>query len=309
VANFHEARGPDVRKAPAQKLHDVKLGGAEACTAPWPGGDGDGTVREAHAATVGDGPVADRGGKGGDGGVAGGLGLRVHMPGDGPALGGNVLPQPGMAHLCLAERTGDGGAGFDRDQAVGTGGAPGCAVLGAAPARDDVVEVRVVLAVLAPGMAAPGAPRQLGADKALGGGQPLAGCGRGVAHGRGGQALGRADAGLEGRRHGEGPQEVRPGPLWVEVVGEPLLGFVLLPLGTVAVATGRVDAVLSPAGWALIQTMALVSAGAVWAGADDLAVDEGQLGGARQVRGGEGRADLTQGRHGRSPCMRPLRRS
>jgi hypothetical protein len=38
-------------------------------------------------------------------------------------------------------------------------------------------------------------------------------------------------------------------------------------------------------------------------------VDEGQMGVALQVLGCEGREDLTQGRHGRSPCMRPLRRS
>ena len=56
----------------------------------------------------------------------------------------------------------------------------------------------------------------------------------------------RADEGSEGLRDGEGEEEVRPGKLFVQVVLEPLLGFMLLTLGTVAVATGMLDAVVSP---------------------------------------------------------------
>ena len=46
------------------------------------------------------------------------------------------------------------------------------------------------------------------------------------------EALMRADEGSECLRNGEGEQEVRPGQLFLQVVGEPLLGFMLLTLGT-----------------------------------------------------------------------------
>src|SRR5256885_16357824 len=62
-------------------------------------------------------------------------------------------------------------------------------------------------------------------------GEPFEGERRGVDHGVVRGALMRADAGSECLRHGEGEEEVRPGQLLVEVVFEPLLGFVLLALG------------------------------------------------------------------------------
>ena len=93
----------------------------------------------------------------------------------------------------------------------------------------------------------------------------------------------RADEGSERLRDGEGEEEVRPGQLFVQVVLEPLLGFMLLTLGTVAVATGMMDAVVPPTVLALREAVAVVSALAVLDGADDLAVGEGQMGVALQV--------------------------
>jgi len=57
----------------------------------------------------------------------------------------------------------------------------------------------------------------------------------------------------------------------------------LLTLGTVAVATGMVDAVLSPTAGALIEAMAVRAALALLDGADDLAVRDGEVGRALQV--------------------------
>ena len=44
VADFHEAIGQDMLEEPAEKLHDVEVGGAEAGTAHFPVGEGDGAV-------------------------------------------------------------------------------------------------------------------------------------------------------------------------------------------------------------------------------------------------------------------------
>ena len=55
---------------PAEKLDGVEVGGAGARPAHFPVGEGDRTVREADDALVGEGDPENRGGKGGEGGVA-----------------------------------------------------------------------------------------------------------------------------------------------------------------------------------------------------------------------------------------------
>ena len=102
---------------------------------------------------------------------------------------------------------------------------------------------------------------------------------------------------------------MRPGQLFVQVVLEPLQGFMLLTLGTVAVAAGMMDTVLLATTLALREAVAVVAALALLDGAADLAGRGGEGGIALQGRWGEGSEDVTQGRHGRSPCMRALRRS
>jgi hypothetical protein len=56
------------------------------------------------------------------------------------------------------------------------------------------------------------------------------------------------------------------------MVMKPLLGFMLLALGTVPVATGVLDAVLFLPVWALREAMARVAAAAVLEGADNRTV-------------------------------------
>ena len=188
-------------------------------------------------------------------------------------------------------------------------GQPCRAVLGEATAGDDGVDVGVVLELPAPGVQDTGAPREVGPDETLVFGEPFEGRGRGVEHGVVREALMGADKGSERLRDGEGEEEVRPGQLFAQVVVEPLLGCMLLTLGAMAIATGMIDAVVSPTAWALREAVAVLAALALLDGADDLAVRGGKVGIALQVRWGKGGEDITQGSHGRSPCMRALRRS
>jgi hypothetical protein len=154
-----------------------------------------------------------------------------------------------------------------------------------------------------------GEPWAVRPDETLVGGQPLEGSGRRLKHRVVREALMRADKGTQGRRDGEGEEEMRPGQLFVQVVLEPLLGFMLLALGTVAVATGMLDAMLPPTSLALREAMAIVSALTLLDGTDDLAVCGRESRIALQVLGRKSIADITQGGHGRSPCMRALRRA
>ncbi len=309
MPDFHEALGQDMLEEPAEKFHDIEVGGAGACTAHFPVGEGDRAGREADETVVGDGDFEDIGGEVGESRVAVMVGLTVDVPGDGPDLGGDVLQQSGLAHGFFEEGTIDGGEGFDGNKEVGSGGAPGRTVRGEATARDDVMDMRVILQLPAPGVEDAGETRKVGPDEALVLGQPLEGRCRRLKQGVVREALMRADEGSERLRDRKGEEEVRPRELLVQVVLEPLLGLMLLALGTVAVATGMIDAVLLATTLALIEAMAIMPALALLDGADDLAVCEGQLGVALQVFWSKGGKDIAQGGHGRSPCMRVLRRS
>jgi hypothetical protein len=130
----------------------------------------------------------------------------------------------------------------------------------------------------APRMADTGAPRQVGPEATRVGGQPLAGGGRRLQQGVVREALMRADQGTERRGDGEGAQAIGPRERRVHVVLEPLLGCLLLTLGTVAVPTGMLDAVVCPAALARRKAVTVRAALALVDGTDDLAVREGTLG-------------------------------
>ena len=68
---------------------------------------------------------------------------------------------------------------------------------------------------------------------------------------------------------------MRPGQLLVAVVLEPLLGFMLLTLGAVAVATGMVDTGLFAPALALLKAVSIVSALTVLNGTEGLSVRQG----------------------------------
>ena len=171
------------------------------------------------------------------------------------------------------------------------------------------MDVGVVLELSAPGMQDTGETRQVRPNEALVLSQPLEGRCRGLKQGVVREALMRADKWTQGLRDGEGDEEVWPGELFLQVVLEPLLGFMLLTLGTVTVATGMIDAVLSATAVALREAVSIVSTAAMAEGADDLAMRGGEVGVTLKVLWGKGGEDIAEGGHGRSPCMRALMRS
>jgi hypothetical protein len=122
VADFLKAIGQDMLKESAEKLHDIEVGGAEACTPHFPVGEGDRTVRERDNAAVGESHLEDRGSEIGKGRGAVVIGLTVDVPRDGPDLGIDGRQQAGLSHRFLEESAGDGGKRFDRDKEIGAGG-------------------------------------------------------------------------------------------------------------------------------------------------------------------------------------------
>ena len=83
----------------------------------------------------------------------------------------------------------------------------------------------------------------------------------------------------------------------------------LLALWTVPVATGMIDAVFFPTVLALIEAVSVMSALALLDGTDGLSVRGGEGGITLKVLWRKGSEDITDGGHGRSPCMRELMRS
>jgi hypothetical protein len=83
----------------------------------------------------------------------------------------------------------------------------------------------------------------------------------------------------------------------------------MLALGTVPVATGMLDAVVSPTALALREAVSVIAAVALVDGPDGLAVRGGEVGITLQGLGRTGGEDIAEGGQGRSPCMRALRRS
>jgi hypothetical protein len=309
VADLHNAMRQDRLEEPAEQLPDGALGGAEACPAHGPGGKGDGAVREAHETGVRDGDLEDLRGEGGESGVAVVLRLSVAVPGDGPALGIDGLQQAGLEPGVFAERTGEGGERWHRNQAVGAGGAPGRAVLGEATAGHHGREGRVGREWPPPGRQATREPQELGPAEALSFGELVEGHGRGLKPGLVREPLMRADQGTQGLRDRAGQEKGRPRALVGHGVLEPRLGVLLRPLGAVAVATGMRDAVLPRAVVPRREAVTVRAAVARLDGAEDLTVCGGERRRARQGGWGKSRADLTQGEQGKSPGMRALRRS
>ena len=132
--------------------------------------------------------------------------------------------------------------------------------------------VRVVLELSAPGMQDPSKPRELCPDKTGVFGEPLESLRRGGEQGVVREALRRAETGTQGLRDRAGEETMRPRALFIQGVLAPLGSFLLLALGTVAVATGMMDAVVPPTAWALREALAVMAALALLDGADDLAV-------------------------------------
>jgi hypothetical protein len=70
-----------------------------------------------------------------------------------------------------------------------------------------------------------------------------------------------------------------------------------------------IDTVVSFTAWALIEAVAVMAALAISDSADGLAVHSGEVGVAFQIFWRKGVKDIAEGGHGRSPCIRVLRRS
>jgi hypothetical protein len=215
MTDFHEAIGQDVLEESADKLESVEMSRAWTGTAGFTVGEGDGAVCEAHDTSVGDSDPEDIRGEVGEGRVSVVIGLTMDVPGDGPDLRINVFQQSSCMHLLFPQSAIDRWEGFHRDKEVGSGRQPRGAVLGEATARDNIVDVGMVLELSSPGMQDTGKTRESGADEPLVVREPFECPSRGGEQGVVCDALMRADKRAQALRDGEGEEEVRTGQLFL----------------------------------------------------------------------------------------------
>jgi len=116
----------------------------------------------------------------------------------------------------------------------------------------------------------PGTTREVCPDETLVLGKPFEGFRRGFEQGLVANALMRAEKRAQGLRDGEGEEEVWPGQLLLPVVREPLLGFMLLALRAVTIATGMMAPVVLATALTLIEAVSVMAATALLDGANDL---------------------------------------
>jgi hypothetical protein len=123
-----------------------------------------------------------------------------------------------VAHVFFEESPVDGGEGFHGDKEVGSRGEPLVTVFGKTATRNDIMDVRVVLELSAPGVQDTGATWAVCPDEALVCGQPLESHGRRLKHGVVCEALMRAEKWAQGLRDGEGQEKVGAWELFLQVV-------------------------------------------------------------------------------------------
>lgn len=237
VTDFHEAIGQDMLEEAAHKFDGVETGGALPGTARLTVREGDGALLERNDAVVGNGDLENVRGEIFTCAMSVGLGPTVDVPGGVPDLRVDVFEHAGLFHLLLEDSTVDGRESFNGDKEVVSGREPLGAFFGETTAWDDGVDVRVVLELPTPGMEDRSKAGQLCSNEALIFGQPFEGMRRGLEHRRIGQALMRADKRPQRLRDGEGDEEVGAGELFLQLLMQPLPGFMVLTLRTVAVTT------------------------------------------------------------------------
>src|SRR5262245_42398313 len=104
-------------------------------------------------------------------------------------------------------------------------------------------------------------------------------------------------------RHGEGDQEVHPRQLCIELVVQPLRGFLMLTLWTVSMATGMGDVMMLATTCAGIEARAVGAGAAAADGVNGLGVRGREIGIALDILWGVGGEDVAYGDHDDSPRM------
>jgi len=163
----------------------------------------------------------------------------------------------------------------------------------------------MVLQGSSPGVKDPKEAGQIGADVMVIEGEFFHGVGRGFEQGRVSGALVFAHKATQFFWHREGEKEMMGCQLTLDLSFEPLLSFMVLASGAMAIATGAIELMGCAAALALVKGYAAGFGTTTDDGIDGFEVCfRHQVGVALEVFGAEGAKDFIDGGHGRVPPSR-----
>jgi hypothetical protein len=191
---------------------------------------------------------------------------------------------------------------------VGSCRQPCIALLGEAAARDDGMHVGMIWPLSPPGMQDARKAGQHRAEEGRVFGQAFERLCSASAQALGGEPGMGAAQGSQRFWHGAGDQEGRPRQLCIELVVQPLRGFLLLTWWTVSMATGMGDVLMWSTTCAGLEARAVGAGAAAADGVNGLVVRGRAIGRALDRLWSVGGEDVAYGAHDDSPRMIALRR-
>jgi hypothetical protein len=199
----------------------------------------------------------------------------------------------------------DFGESFDGEKEIDSGGMPGAIGRTKHATTNNVVNVGMILERASPSMQDAEEAWEVTTDVLWICGEFFDGIGRSLEQSRVTDALVLTHEGAQLLWDGKRDQEVMTRELALELFSQPLLGFVVLAGGAVAIAAGAKELAALSAALALVERDPTGFRTTGDNGVDDFAVSLGHLGGVTlEVLGAKGSEDFMDGGHDRVPPSR-----
>lgn len=136
----------------ADELDDIEVEGSFSLAVGFAITNPHGAVLNPDDARIGDGDFENVGGQILQSRLTGAHGLAVHIPVDLPDSGWDLIEQLSLFHEIAELGSEDGREGLDRDKEIGSGGMPGTIGATQSAARNDVVDMGMILKSSSPGV-------------------------------------------------------------------------------------------------------------------------------------------------------------
>jgi hypothetical protein len=264
-----------------------------------------GAVLDVGDARVGDCDFEDVGSKVFEASFAGGYRLGVNVPVDVPNFGGDLIEQLGLYHLITKLGPEDSRESFDGEEEVDSGGMPGAIGGTQSPTRNDVMDMGMIVQGSSPGVQDPEEAGEIGTDVLLIEGEFFDGVGGSLEQSGVSQALVLSHEVAQRFWDRKRNQERVSWELALDLFFEPLLGFMVLAGGAMAIAAGAIELARLSAAVTLVKRHPAGLRTTGDDGIDDFAVSAGHDRSiALKILGAEGGKDFTDGGHDRVPPSR-----
>ena len=287
------------------EFHDFEGKNSGAFTVRFAVANEHGTVLDVDDTRVGDGDFEDVGGQVFEASFAGGYCLGIDIAVDVPDSGGDLIEELSLFHQIAELGFEDFGERFDREKEIDPGGMPGAIGRTESATRNDVVNMGMVLQGAPPSVEHAEEAWEIGTEVFSIEGKFFDRIRRRLEQSGVTGALVLAHEGAQLLWDGKGDQEVMTRELALELFFEPLLGFVVLASGAVAIAAGAKELARLSAALTLVERDTARLRTTRREGIDDVAVSLGYGASVTlEILGCEGGEDFMNGGHDRVPPSR-----